>query len=168
MARNDQVRRIAGRFFGQKPEDVTDDQAGLVANIWFGSLAALAALAGPVTAIIALSLQRISSNSEQNSESKLSRLIRRRITKRRWTRVKTVSVPVPFEVAVEKIVEKRVEVPIETVIKEILYVPLLTDDPELVQAALRANLPREVSDLVSAVTVPKGRSRASKAQHVPT
>ena len=168
MARNDQVRRIAGRFFGHKPEDVTDDQAGLVANIWFGSLAALAALAGPVTAIVALSLQRISSNSEKKAESKLSRLIRRRITKRRWTRIKTVSVPVPFEVAVEKIVEKRVEVPIETVIKEILYVPLLTDDPELVQAALKANLPREVSDLLIATTVPKGRSRASKAQHVPT
>jgi hypothetical protein len=160
------VRRIAGRFFGQNPEDVTEDQAGLVANVWFGSLAMLAALAGPMTAIVALALQRISSRAEERRESKLSRLLRRLLVTWRWKRVKTVSVTVPVEVMVERQVEKRVEVPVETVVKEILYVPLLTDDPELVQAALKANLPQEVTDVLAKATVPKGRTRASKAQHI--
>ncbi|MER8613095.1 hypothetical protein [Mesorhizobium sp. M1216] len=50
---------------------------------------------------------------------------------------------------VEKEVEKRVEVPVEKVVKEILYVPLFTDDPEVLRKALDQDLPPEVSDLVT-------------------
>ena len=54
----------------------------------------------------------------------------------------------------------------EKVIKEILYVPVLTDDPDVVLQAMKSNLPPEASEQVQQATR-RGR-RASKAQHVPT
>lgn len=148
VARTDQVRRIAGRWYGKKPEEVTEAEAGKVSVIWFGSLALIAALAGPVTAMVALGLQRIAAQAESYHESRLSRLIRRMLLRWRWRRVRHVNVRV--EVPVEKEVEKRIEVPVEveTVIKEILYVPVLTDDPEALRRALDRELPPEVADLV--------------------
>lgn len=56
----------------------------------------------------------------------------------------------PYEVFVEKEIEKRVEVPVERVIKEILYVPVLTDDPDAVRRALNDTLPTDVANLVRA------------------
>lgn len=147
MARTDQVRRIAARFYGKNPENVTGDQADLVAVIWFGSLALLAALTGPLTAMVALGLQRIADGPESKQESKLARALRRLIVKWRFKRTKTVKVDVPVEIPVEKIVEK--EVPVEKVVKEILYVPILTDDPEALKKALSADIPKDVADFVS-------------------
>jgi hypothetical protein len=161
MARTDQIRRIAARLFGSEPEDVTQEQAGLVSVLWFGSLAMLAALAGPVTAIVALALQRLAA-PEVKHPSPLSRSLRRLIVHWRWRRIRSVTVPIEVQVPVE--VEKRVEVPVEVVVKEVLYVPILTDDPELVMRALEQSLPAEVSSLVKAST--KGGGRAGKAQHV--
>ena len=147
-ARTDQVRRIASRIYGSKPEDVSLEQAGLISIVWFGSLGMLAALAGPLTAIVALSLQNIASVSEgARKEGKFSRLIRSLLLRWRWRRVRTVKVRV--EVPVEKEVEKRVEVPVEKIVKEILYVPLLTDDPEAVRRALSETLEKDVADLVT-------------------
>ena len=148
-ARLDQVRRIAGRFHGVNPEDVTVEQANFVALVWFGSLATLAALAGPLTAMVALGLQRMP-ESDQRQESKLARFVRRWLIRWRYRRVKTVKVPV--EVRVEKEVEKIVERPVEKVIKEIFYVPILTDDPDAVQRALREAVPKEIADLVKVTT----------------
>jgi hypothetical protein len=59
------------------------------------------------------------------------------------------SVKVPVEVPVEREVEKRVEVPVERVVKEILYVPILTDDPEAVRRGLRETLDKDIADLVT-------------------
>ena len=119
---------------------------GKVAAIWFGSLALIAALAGPITAMVALGLQRIAAQAETHSENRLT--LRRMLIRWRWRRVRTIKVPV--EVLVEREVEKRVEVevPVEKVIKEILYVPVLTDDPEALRRALGRELPPEVADLV--------------------
>lgn len=158
LARTDQVRRIAGRWYGVKPEDVTESQAGRVSVIWFGSLALIAALAGPVTAMVALALQRIAARAEVNSETKLARVLRQILLKWRWRRTRTVRVPV--EIAVEREIEKRIEVPVEKVVKEILYVPLLTDDPEALRRALDQELPSEVAELVK-VSAKNGRKRAS-------
>jgi hypothetical protein len=146
VARNDQIRRLAARWYGLKPEDVTDAQAGTVSTIWFASLAFIAALAGPITAMVALALQRIGAQSEVQRDSKLSRLLRRMLLRWRWRRVRKVLVQVPFD----REVEKRVEVPVEVekVVKEILYVPILTDDPEALRRALDRELPPEVIDLV--------------------
>ena len=121
-------------------------EANNVALVWFGSLAFIAALAGPITAMVALALQRIADQAEDHRESRLSRLVRRMLVRWRWRRVRTVKVPV--EVPVDREVEKRVEVPVEKVIKEILYVPVLTDDPEALRRALGRKLPPEVADLV--------------------
>ena len=145
-ARTDQVRRIAARVYGTKPETVTTEQAGFISVVWFGSLGMLAALAGPLTAIVALALQSIAED-QRAREGKLSRLVRRVLLRWRWKRVRTVNVPV--EVPVEKEVEKRVEVPVERVVKEILYVPILTDDPEAVRRALNATLEKDIADLVT-------------------
>jgi hypothetical protein len=146
VARNDQIRRLAARWYGLKPEDVSDAQAGTVSTIWFASLAFIAALAGPITAMVALALQRIGAQPEVQRDSKLSRLLRRMLLRWRWRRVRKVTVQVP----VDREVEKRVEVPVEVekVVKEILYVPILTDDPEALRRALDRELPPEVVDLV--------------------
>ena len=146
FARTDQVRRLAGRVFQLKPEEVSEGQAQIVTVVWFGSLALLAALAGPVTAIVALSLQRIAASEDLDKNRKLSRLLRKIILSWRWNR--TRQIPVIVETPVDRIVEKTIEVPIEKVIKEILYVPMLTDDPELVKSALNEGLPEDVRELV--------------------
>jgi len=58
-------------------------------------------------------------------------------------------------------VEKRVEVPveIEKVVKEILYVPLFTDDPEVLRTALNQELPPDVADLVKLSMKGQGNAR---------
>ena len=160
-ARTDQVRRIAARIYGLKPENVTVDQAGFISIIWFGSLAMLAALAGPLTAIVALSLQNIASREETFKEGRLSRAIRYTLLKWRWRRVRTIRQSV--EVPVEKEVEKRVEVPVERIIKEILYVPILTDDPEAVRRLMNETLERDVADLVRVSIV--GTRNGNPSQH---
>ena len=137
MARQDQVRRIAGWVFGLSPEDVVKEQANMVGLIWFGSISVLAAFAGPLTAIVALGLQSIGARRADPKfrDSALSRFLRRWLLRWRWKRVRTV----------EKIVEK----PIETTVKEILYVPILTDDPGAVRKILNEELPPEFSEHVS-------------------
>ena len=150
LARKDQVQRIAGRVFGLKPEEVGADKASLISLLWFGSLAALAALAGPITAIVALGLQRIGLESaRQEAPSPLSRLIRSILITWRWRRTKTVTI--------------TKEVPVEKIVKEILYIPILTDDPDTVMKSIDEGVPPDVSDLVK-VSI-KGRERGNKAQH---
>ncbi len=151
IARADQIRRIAGRFFGVKPEDVSEDQADLISIIWFGSLAALAALAGPVTATVALALQRIAANYDRPLRRRgLFASWTRLVHAWRWHRVRTVKVPFEVKVEVEKEVEKRVEVPVETVIKEFLYIPVLTDDPAMALSMMRTNLSPDAAAAVEA------------------
>lgn len=147
MARLDQVRRIAARFYGTEPENVTVEQAGVVSLVWFGSLAGLAALAGPATAMVALALQRIGERPDRVGPGPFGRSLRRALVAWRWRRKQTVLVDRPVEVPVDR--EVLVEVQVEKVIKEILYVPILTDDPDMVRRALASDLPPEVADLVS-------------------
>lgn len=146
MARNDQVRRLAGRIYGARPEDVTTEQESFVSLLWFGSLAALAALAGPIVATVALGLQRVAEYRQTQAEGKLSRLIRSMLLRWRFRRTRKVQVKV--EVPVETEIEKRIEVPVDRVVKEILYVPILTDDPELLRKTLTQDLPPEVADII--------------------
>jgi hypothetical protein len=155
LARTDQFRRIAARIFGGNPEDVSVDQAAKIALVWNSSLGLLAALAGPITAIVALGLQRAAFDDDHFKDGKLKRLIRRILLRWRWKRVRTVKVPV--EVPVEK-----------PIVKEILYVPLLTDDPEALRRALSNSdqIPKEVADLVKvSMSGVSGASGGDKAQH---
>jgi len=160
-ARLDQVRRIAGRIYGRKPEDVTSDQSGVISVFWFGSLALLAALAGPMTALVALALQSLSVAEEKRMRGgKLSHLVRRILLHWRWRRVRTVLTYV--EVPVEKEVEKRVEVQVERVVKEILYVPILTDDPDEIRRALDQTLDRGIADIVRISVAGSGSGNSSQ------
>lgn len=135
LAGEDQVRRLAARIYGVAPESVTDEQASFISIVWFGSLAALAALAGPLTAMVALALQNM--NSTDKHDSRLARTFRRAIISWRRSRRRNKGIPPGTpQVAEEKI------------IKEILYVPVLTNDPAQVRAAISKDLPKEVSDLV--------------------
>jgi hypothetical protein len=158
-SRMDQVRRLAARIYGKPPEGVSVEEASFIALIWFGSLGALAALAGPLTAIVALGLQRSAEVREKRGTRSLSDYLRRWLI--RWRFKRTQKVPVHIEVPVEKEVEKRVEVPVEKVIKEVLYVPILTDDPDAVRKSLQQDLPTEIADLVRVKF--KGPANASAA-----
>lgn len=139
QARLDQVRRLASKFYDVKPELVTEDQAGRVALVWFGSLSLLAALAGPVTAITALSLKNIAqvrrrrltepqSAVELNFSDKFYRSLRYFLVHWRFSRKKTVIK----------------EVAVQQVVKEYVYLPLLADEPDEVVDMLERELPEEV------------------------
>jgi hypothetical protein len=158
-SRNDQIRRLAGRFYGKNPESVSVEEARFISVVWFGSLGALAARAGPLTAIVALGLQRSAEVRETRGTRTLSDYLRRWLI--RWRFKRTRKVQVPIEVPVEKEVEKRVEVPVEKITKEVLYVPILTDDPDAVRRSLQQDLPAEIADLVRVKF--KGTPNASAA-----
>ena len=144
FAARDQVRRIAALVFGIKPEEATESQTAFVTLLWFGSLAALAALAGPIAAMVALGLQSIAEHGSNSRSGPLAATLRRILITWRWRRVRTVKIKI--EVPVEKP---------ETIIKEIIYVPILTDNPEAVRQAL-ANTPTgEMAEVVK-FTAKKG------------
>lgn len=146
QAQLDQLRRIASSelFSGEKnmkPEDVGDAAVKSVGLIWFGSLSMLAALAGPITAIVALSLQSIAARARQKSREamntpnqmksrtaleKLSKTIRSMIVHWRWRRIET------------RIQEREVTVP------EFVYVPVPVDDPQELLRFLDNDLPDDV------------------------
>ena len=144
QARLDQLRRIAVSFSGEsdlKPEDVGDALVKSVGLIWFGSLSMLAALAGPITAIVALSLQRVAASARQKAKDpmakagkappktaleKLWQTLRRLIVSWRWRRVDT------------RIQEREVTVP------EYVYVPVPVDEPEELLKFLDNDWPDEV------------------------
>ena len=139
QARLDQVRRFASKWFGISPEEVNNEQAGKFALIWFGSLSILAALAGPVTAVTALSLQHIANVKRlrlENAEDaptftageRFYRSLRHLIVHWRFERKKTVIK----------------EVPVQQVVKEFVYIPLLADEPDEVHELLERDLPEEV------------------------
>ena len=157
-ARLDQVRRIAARFYREKPEDVSNDKVDLVSNIWFGSLALLAALAGPMTALVSLELQKL---GDEGVAGRKPSWLRRTFLSWRWRRVRTIKVLV--EVPVEKEVEKRVEVPVERVIKEIIYVPIFTNDPDALRKAMDQTLEKDVAQHLKFSLA--GATHGNPAQH---
>ena len=83
-----------------------------------------------MVAMVALGLQRLP-DADHPRETKFGRFLRKWLIRWRFRWVRTVKVPI--EVLVEQEVEKVVERPVEKIVKEILYVPILTDDPEAVR-----------------------------------
>ncbi len=144
----DQVHRIAAFWFGKPPADVSSHEAKHVAALWFGSIAALAAIAGAATAILGECLLRIGDIKSRDPRWRgLLGQLRRLLVLWRWHRVRTVERIVEKVVEgppVEKIVEKLVDRPI----KELVYVPILTDDPNVLRSMLASKLPAESVELV--------------------
>jgi hypothetical protein len=150
-AQLDQIRRLAASgFFSDdeelKAEDVSDSAAKKVGVIWAGSLAALAALVGPMTAIVAIALLNIAEHERRKSHNplgkpvhtrsaphKLFQSIRSLIVYWRWRRVDT------------RIQEREVVVP------KYHYVPVPADDPQEIWDFLDSmDVPVEVKEQVEA------------------
>lgn len=152
IANKNQIRRMAGTIYGVNAVEVTDKQEKTTSKIYVGSLAGLAALAGPLTAIVALALQAIAARERRKLENigkqtfkdKFWNTLRRRLVKAKHRRTKTVIREVPIEVEVK--VDKLVEVPVLE--KEFVYIPLLTDDPEKMMEDLEKKLPKEAFDRI--------------------
>ena len=152
LARKNQIRRFAATIFGVSPVDVTDKQEQTATKVYIGSLAGLAALAGPVTAIVALALQaiaarekrRLADSKKKSLKSKFWTSLRRFFVRAKHKRRKTIIKEV--EVEVEKPIEKLVEVPVKE--KEFLYIPILTDDPEKMMEDLQKKLPKEAFERI--------------------
>jgi len=152
MANKNQIRRFAATWYGVSAVDVTDKQEQFMTKVYVYSLAGLAALAGPITAIVALALQSIAAREKRKLLGTSPRTIRDRFLislrkffirakhKRRQTVIKEV------EVEIEKIVEKEVEVPVKE--KEFVYIPILTDDPEKMMEDLQKKLPKEAFERI--------------------
>jgi hypothetical protein len=139
-----QVYRIAQFWFGREnAADVTRDELRLTAFVWFGSLAAIVAATGTILAFAGVLLMY-----EQTNTKKPNRVLRAirgaAIEFRRHLRTpKTVTVKETVEVEREKIVEVVKEVPVEKIVfrevpreivrKELVYVPLYTNDDKLLR-----------------------------------
>lgn len=136
--------------------DLTQKDVDRAFWIWFGSMALIISIIGSLVALAAFHLQDERMHEIRNRPVKLkfARLIRNiawvpvYINKYFWTAIKRLAKPkiIEKEVEVEKIVEKvveknvgekivyeKVEVPKEVIKKEMVYVPLPTDDEELLK-----------------------------------
>jgi hypothetical protein len=124
------VYRMAGKWYSVHASEVTDAQAGVVGMIWNGSIAMVVAIMGPMiaAAYIMLNSQRLS--KPRSGLHSLALAIRSR--KRKPVIIEKI-VEVDKVVEKEVIVVKEVEVVVEKPI--IKYVPLYTNDPDLIELA---------------------------------
>lgn len=157
---DNQIRRLAAFVYDKPIKDVGSKEESWVGVIWAFSIAVMAALAGPVTAIVALSLQSIADAEQRKLQNppeqfssisygqKLAKLLRKMMLTWRFRRVKTVNI------VEEKIVEKKVEVIVEKEVEkptgkdrlELVYVPVFTDSMEDVKKFVaEQDFPGEVS-----------------------
>ncbi len=136
--------------------DLTQKDVDRAFWIWFGSMALIISIIGSLVALAAFHLQdeRMHEIRNRPVKVKFARLIRNiawvpvYINKYFWTAIKRLAKPkiIEKEVEVERIVEKvveknvgekivyeKVEVPKEVIKKEMVYVPLPTDDEELLK-----------------------------------
>ena len=151
QAQLDQIRRLATLeiFSDQKnlaPEDVSESAMKKVASLWFGTLALLAALAGPFTAITSLTLKNLAKREEQNSLNALGKPIRHRgIVAQLFLSIRYLIVHWRRRRIETRIQEREVVVP------KYHYVPVPADDPQEIWDFLEnTDVPVEVKEQVEA------------------
>ena len=140
---DNQIYRIAQWFWGRESAaDINRKEVALVASIWFGSLALLIAFTGIILALASLVISdsTIPDRGEKRRNMPLSSLSKLINTFRRWLYYsrkmkrqpiyKTVVKEVVKEIPVDKVVFK--DKPIEIIKREIVHVPLYTDDKTLI------------------------------------
>jgi hypothetical protein len=142
---DNQVYRMAQWFWGKESAaDVERKDVMTIATLWFGSLALLIAFTGIILALASLVIRdtTIPERGDVNARkqgvkyslAKLLMTLRRYITYRRKIFrepvYKTTVKEIVKEVPVEKIVFR--DVPVEVIKKEIVHVPLYTDDKTLI------------------------------------
>ena len=140
---DNQVYRMAQLFSGvDSAADTPPAYVVRIAAIWFGSLAAMVAFTGVVLALasnVILDPTRPDFNGARKGIiwpelAKFLRSLRRAVAyRRRLDRkpiIKERVVEITKEVPVDKVV--KVEVPVEVVRRELVHVPLYTNDPNLI------------------------------------
>jgi|SaaInlV_200m_DNA_3_1039701.scaffolds.fasta_scaffold05908_3 hypothetical protein len=143
-ASNSQVYRIAMSWYEKnRASDVTRIEADNVAFFWFGSLALIVSTIGVSLAFGAYILKHPVKGYSAKTRTKgriikslmltLRRLRKRLRNPKVVTKIKEVEVvkEVVKEVPVDKVVFK--EVPIEVVKKQVVHVPIYTNDPDLIK-----------------------------------
>lgn len=151
-AKNNQIYQIAALWFGKdSPVDVTKEELKFISTIWFGSLALVVALIGTVLALAGLVLQFHDRQRPASLACAAFASVRRAaIEFRLWLRrhpIRTRVETVVREVPVEKVVFR--DVPKEVIVKELVYVPLYTNDPQLLNidhGIARKGLPARLDD----------------------
>ena len=143
-AQLDQIRRLAasGFFSGDediRAEDVSDAAAKKVGVIWAGSLAVLAALVGPLTAIVALALQSIADHERRKTQNALGKPVRTRgVLHKLFHSIRSFVVNWRRKRVETRIQEREVQVP------QYVYVPVPMDNPQELLDFLDNELPDEV------------------------
>jgi len=143
-AQLDQIRRLAasGFFSGDediKAEDVSDAAAKKVGVIWAGSLAVLAALVGPLTAIVALALQSIADHERRKTRNARGKPVRTRgVLHKLFYSIRSLVVNWRRKRVETRIQEREVQVP------QYVYVPVPMDNPQELLDFLDNELPDEV------------------------
>ena len=142
-----QIYRIARTVYGvERGQRITEKQLSLVATVWFGSLAGIVSTMGIFLAFGAFILKHpVAEFHEQEKHKRRNAPMRRafrlmlRALRKRFkepkivTKIKEVEVPkeVIKEVPVDKVVFR--DVPVEVVKKQVIHVPIYTNDPDLIK-----------------------------------
>jgi hypothetical protein len=142
-----QIYRLARTIFGiERGMLIPEKDIALVAKVWFGSLAAIVASMGiflafgsfilrhPVAEFHNLDRHHRRGGSIKRSLRLMLRALRKRFKEPKIvTKIKEVEVPkeVIKEVPVDKVVFK--EIPVEIVKKQVIHVPIYTNDPDLIK-----------------------------------
>ena len=145
---DNQVYRMAQWWFGvESAADLERDQVIRIALIWFGSLAALVAFTGVMLALASYvvgdekQIPTADRSEEKRRKEKLLRSLRRLLIWRRKLQrrsiIKTEVREVVKEVPVDRVV--TVEKPVEIVKKEIIHVPVYTNDKRLLDMRFAEN-----------------------------
>lgn len=139
-AYENQIYRMAARFFGKRPEEVTVAEANFVGKVWFGSIGLIVAITGIVLAGAAVLVAR-----PPQKAGALSRMMKRTLLAvRRRARVEVIrqiEVPGP-----ERVVDRVVEKIVPQVRKIIVYLPRGYDLDEIDKADIEAEVEAQLSN----------------------
>lgn len=137
---DNQVYRMAQWWYGKESAaDLDRADVMLIATLWFGSLALLIAITGILLALASYVIRDPNIPSQVDSDERVSAILKcvnslRRylIHRRRLLRQPRLK-EVIKEIPVDRVV--MVDKPVEIIKKEIVHVPLYTDDLSLIQAS---------------------------------
>jgi hypothetical protein len=142
---DNQVYRMAQWWYSKESAaDLDRKDVMTIATLWFGSLALLIAITGILLAFASYVIRDPYIEDQTSQNDSLLSLGRKCVNSIRrlvihWRRVqrkpviREVATEVIKEIPVEKVV--KVEVPVEVIRKEIVHVPLYTDDKSLIKLA---------------------------------
>jgi hypothetical protein len=169
---DNQVYRMAQWWFSKESAaDLDRKDVMVIATLWFGSLAMLIAVTGILLAFASYVIRDPYIEDHAGPRDNLSSLTKKSYNSFRrlviyWRRVqrrpiiKEVEKEVIKEVPVEKIV--RVEIPVEVIRKEIVHIPLYTQDQSLLKLA--KNNAFDANDLEDE-SVAKSETEKKAAEH---